>query len=68
MTYSVSHNKTGRVYAPDHPDYDKIRIDNLESAYSDLLKAVVDLQNRVSRLDDEELRWPADTYEPTSPD
>lgn len=36
---------------------------NLENTVSELLTAVIDLQNRVSTLDQRPLKWPADTYE-----
>jgi hypothetical protein len=55
----------GRAYPPDHPDYDKVRINNLESHVRELQVAIIDLQNRVSRLDREPLQWPGDTYGPT---
>jgi hypothetical protein len=46
-------DKDGRIYKESDPDYDKVRI------------SIIDLQNRVSRIDGEDLQWPADTYEPT---
>ena len=56
----------GRVYSEGEPDYDKVRIDLLREQVGDLITAVVDLQNRVSRQDAEPLHWPADTYGPTN--
>jgi hypothetical protein len=55
----------GRVVKEGDPNYDKVRIDNLREEVRELTTAVVDLQNRVSRLDKEQLQWPGDTYEPT---
>jgi hypothetical protein len=55
----------GNIYDEGHPDYLKVKVANLEGTVSELLTAVVDLQNRVTRLDDEPLQWPADAYEPT---
>ena len=52
----------GRPVREGDPRYDKVRIDNLETHISELETAVVDLQNRVSRLDGEPLQWPGDTY------
>lgn len=58
-------DKDGRIYKESDPDYDKVRISNLQSQVSELQTAIIDLQNRVSRIDGEDLQWPADTYEPT---
>ena len=54
----------GRVVKEGDPNYDKVRIDNLQEQVRELTTAVVDLQNRLSRLDNEPLQWPGDTYEP----
>ena len=55
-----------RTYGPGDPGYDNARIENLESRAGELMTAVIDLQNRMSRQDREPLHWPADTYEPTN--
>lgn len=55
----------GRTVREGDADYDKVRIDNLEELLREIQTAVIDLQNRVSRLDGEDLQWPADTYGPT---
>lgn len=55
----------GRTVWEGDPDYDKVRIENLQTLVRELQTAVIDLQNRLSRLDGESLQWPADTYEPT---
>ena len=53
-----------KTYGPGDPGYDNARIENLESQVGELMTAVIDLQNRLSRQDGEPLRWPADTYAP----
>ena len=60
----IQDHETGKRYGPDDPDYDKVRISNLEHTVRGLQTAIVDLQNRTSRLDHEEIPWPGDTYEP----
>jgi hypothetical protein len=55
----------GRTVREGDADFDKVRIDNLEQQVREIQTAVIDLQNRVSRVDGEDLQWPADTYEPT---
>ena len=55
----------GRMFGPTDRDYDAVRIDNLEREVRELTTAIVDLQNRVSRMDGEDLQWPGDTYGPT---
>jgi len=55
----------GKIYKTGDPDYDKVRIDNLEAQVRELTTAVIDLQHRLSRVDKEDLQWPGDTYEPT---
>jgi len=61
----ITDHKNAKSYGPDDPDYDKVRISNLEDTVRELQKAIVDLQHRTSRLDHEDLQWPGDTYEPT---
>ena len=53
-----------KTYGPGDPGYDNARIENLESQVGELMTAVIDLQNRMSRQDGEPLRWPADSYGP----
>lgn len=65
MPRSVIDAKSGRTFKESDPDFDKVRINNLESQVHELVTAVVDLQNRVARLDGEDVQWPGDTYEPT---
>lgn len=55
----------GRILKEDDPDFDKIRLDNLEREFREIHRAVVDIQHRLTRLDGEDLQWPGDTYEPT---
>ena len=55
-----------RTHGPGDPGYDNARIENLEARAGELMTAVIDLQNRMSRQDGEPLHWPADTYEPTN--
>jgi hypothetical protein len=55
----------GKTYGEGDPQYDKVRVDNLEEQVRELTTAVVDLQHRLSRVDSEALQWPADTYGPT---
>ena len=55
----------GRIVKEDDPDFDKIRLDNLEREFREIHRAVVDIQQRLTRLDGEDLQWPGDTYEPT---
>jgi len=57
-------DRQGRTVTEGDPDFDKVRIDNLESEVRDLIRVVGDLQHRLSRVDGEELQWPGDTYEP----
>ena len=52
--------------APDDSGYDKRADRELEARATDLMTAVIDLQNGTSRQDAEPLYWPADTYEPTN--
>ncbi len=52
----------GRHYREGTPDFDKVRIDNLEERERELVKAVADLQNRVAKLDGGDVGWPGDTY------
>ena len=54
----------GRTVREGDPDFDKVRIDNLEGTVSELVAAVGALQHRLSRVDGEGLPWPGDTYEP----
>lgn len=56
--------KNGRIVREGDSDFDKVRLDNLESQVRDLLTAIVDIQHRLTRLDGEALQWPGDTYEP----
>ena len=58
-------DRSGRTVREGDPDFDKVRIDNLEEQVRELLTAVVDLQHRLSRVDGEDLQWPGDTYGPT---
>jgi hypothetical protein len=58
-------DKSGRIFKEGDPDYDKVRIDNLQSEVRELHTAIVDIQHRLSRVDGEKLQWPGDTYEPT---
>lgn len=55
----------GRTWGPDDPGYEKACIAKLQEQVMELQTAIVDLQNRVSRLDGEDLQWPADIYPPT---
>jgi hypothetical protein len=57
--------KDGRILKEDDSNFDKVRLDNLESQVRDLHAAIVDIQHRLTRLDGEALHWPGDTYEPT---
>lgn len=57
--------KDGRIVNEGDPDFEKVRLDNLESHVRDLHTAIVDIQHRLTRLDGEALQWPGDTYEPT---
>jgi len=57
-------DSSGRSYGPDDANYDKVRLSNLETQVRELQQAIIDLQNRMSRADGEDLQWPADTYEP----
>ena len=56
--------KNGRVVNEGDPDFEKVRLDYLESQVRDLHTAIVDIQHRLTRLDGETLQWPGDTYEP----
>lgn len=58
-------DQAGRLQAEGTPGYDNARIENLEATVRDLMAAVVDLQHRLARVDNEELQWPGDTYPPT---
>lgn len=58
-------DKSGRIVHEGDPDFDKIRLDNLESDIRELHTAIVDIQHRLTRLDGEPLQWPGDHYEPT---
>lgn len=55
----------GRKVSEGDPDFDAVRISNLEQLVRELMTAVVDLQYRLSRVDDEPLQWPGSEYEPT---
>lgn len=55
----------GRIYKEGDPDYEKVRLSNLESHVRELQVAIIDLQHRLSRVDEEDVQWPGDTYEPT---
>ena len=59
-----SRPKTGRIVREGNSDFDKVRLDNLESQVRDLHTAIVDIQHRLTKLDGEALQWPGDTYEP----
>jgi hypothetical protein len=54
----------GRTHKPSDSDYWQARTRELQQTVSELEKAIIDLQNRVANLDQGELHWPADTYEP----
>lgn len=64
MDSAFVHPVTGKIVSPRDADYERMAISALRGQYSDLLQAVVDLQNRMSRMDGEALQWPGDTYEP----
>lgn len=57
-------DRDGNTFHEGHPDCDKVRISNLQDQVRELQTAIIDLQNRMSRVDSEDLQWPADTYEP----
>lgn len=61
----ITDHETAKSYGPEDPDYDRVRISNLQNTVRDLQTAVVDLQHRLARQDGEEPPWPGDTYEPT---
>ena len=65
MPRKIIDSKTGRTVGEEDPDFDRVRIDNLEETVSELSKALVNAQHRLSRLDKEDVPWPGDTYEPT---
>lgn len=65
MPHAITDSQ-GKIYKEGDPDYDKVRINNLEEQVRELTTAVVDLQHRLSRVDKEDLQWPGDTYEPTN--
>jgi hypothetical protein len=54
----------GRLHNPTDSDYGRQRINHLERRLSDVTAALVNVQNRLTRLDGEDLPWPADRYEP----
>ncbi len=58
-------DQAGRTHAEGEPGYDNARIENLEATVRDLMAAVVDLQHRLARVDNEEPQWPGDTYPTT---
>lgn len=58
-------DKNGRLISEGDPNFDKVRLDNLEDTVRELHRAIVDIQHRLTRLDGEPLQWPGDTYEPT---
>jgi hypothetical protein len=60
----ITHWSTGKAYKPGDPDYDKVRIENLEHTVTELVQELGDVQHRLSKLDGEDLHWPGDTYEP----
>jgi len=60
--------RDGRIVRESDPDFDRVRLDNLEDELREIHKAVVDIQHRLTRLDGEPLQWPGDTYEPTHTD
>ena len=61
---SVFVGQDGKTYKPGDPGYEEARADNLEVQLRELTAAVVDLQHRVSKLDQGDIPWPGDTYEP----
>lgn len=58
-------SKDGRSVREGDPDFDKVRLDNLEDDFRELHRAIVDIRHRLTKLDGEPLQWPGDTYEPT---
>ncbi len=52
----------GRTHSEGSPDFDKVRIDNLEDTTRELAMAVAEVQKRLAKLDDGEVHWPGDRY------
>lgn len=58
-------DEAGRIVHESDPDFNHVRLDRLERELGDLVRAVSDIQHRLTKLDGEPLQWPGDTYEPT---
>jgi len=55
---------SGRIVPEGDPEYNEVRIGNLEQRVRELIAAVGELQHRLGKVDGGELAWPGDTYEP----
>lgn len=62
MPMGIMDPKSGRTVLDTDPGYDRVRITVLQAEVDDLRQAVIDLQNRMSRVDEEPPQWPSDTY------